>query len=95
MDGDSQAGVGRVYKSPRHVQIFVLNRSRKTWKNKYTQLKENQKRLENRVRDVMKSREKWASESRDLTARLKELSAENAALQRELEIEKKASCFVV
>ena len=89
MDGDCASTERRIYKSPRHVQVLFLERSRKTWKDKYMLSKQNEKRLENGVRDVTKSRQKWADEARALQARLKQLAAENAALKQELEVLKK------
>lgn len=89
MDGVLQSGGVKVYKSPRHAQVWFLKRSRDTWKNNCMLAKQNQKRLENRVRDTAKAREKWAEQARAQTARVKELEAENAALKQELEVLKK------
>jgi cell division protein FtsB len=89
MDGNSVIGKRRIYKSPRHAQVWFLERSRKTWKDKYVLSKQNEKRLENGVRDVTKSRQKWADQARALQARLKQLAAENEALKQELEVLKK------
>jgi peptidoglycan hydrolase CwlO-like protein len=94
MDGDSQASKRILYKSPRHVQVLFLSRSRQTWKDNYMELKQNEKRLENRVRDVTKSREKWAAGARELAMRVKTLEAENAALKQELDALKKEDDFV-
>jgi phage shock protein A len=44
-------------------------------------LKADAKRLQNRVNDVTKSREAWRGETRQLSQRIQELEAENAALQ--------------
>ena len=96
MDGESVIGEAKVYyKSPRHVQVLFLQRSRAGWKNKYLLSKRNQKRLENAVRDVTKSREKWAAKARDQAVRLKSVDAENASLKQELELLKKVSDFLV
>lgn len=96
MDGESVIGGAQVgYKSPRHVQVLFLRRSRETWKNKYMLSKQNEKRLENAARDVTKSREKWAAKAREQAARLKALEAENAALKQELELLKKETDFLV
>lgn len=96
MDGESVIGEAKVYyKSPRHVQVLFLQRSRATWKNKYMLSKQNEKRLENAARDVTKSREKWATKAREQAARLKALEAENASLKQELELLKKESDFLV
>ncbi len=89
MDGDEQDRGTAAYKSPRHAQVWFLARSRRTWKKKYMELKVQQKRLLNRVRDVTKSREKWQGEARADSARVQELEAENAALKKELEVLKK------
>ncbi len=96
MDGASVNGRTKVYyKSPRHVQVLFLRRSRAGWKNKYLLSKQNERRLENAVRDVTKSRDKWATKAREQTARLKTVDAENASLKAELELLKKESDFLV
>lgn len=96
MDGESVIGAAKVYyQSPRHVQVLFLRRSRAGWKNKYMLSKQNERRLENAVRDVTKSRDKWATKAREQTARLKTVNAENASLKQELELLKKESDFLV
>jgi hypothetical protein len=47
------------YTTPRWVQVWFLRRSRDNWKRKYMELKADAKRLQNRVNDVTKSRERW------------------------------------
>jgi hypothetical protein len=69
------------YKTPRWVQAWFLGRSRALWKLKYKDLKVEAKRLQNRVNDVTKSREKWRSEAEALAQRVRELEADNATLQ--------------
>jgi predicted RNase H-like nuclease (RuvC/YqgF family) len=77
------------YKSPPSAQRWFLLRSRENWKEKYMGLKADAKRLENRVKDVTKSREKWREEAKQLIDRVQELEAENAALQAQLAASKK------
>lgn len=77
------------YKSPPWAQRWFLLRSRENWKKKYMQGKTDAKRLENRVNDVSKSREKWREEAKQLAERVQKLEAENAALQEQLAAEKK------
>ena len=77
------------YTTPRWVQAWFLRRSRDLWKNKYTQLKRDSKRLQNRVNDVTKSREQWREGAKQLQQRLRDLEAENAALRQQLAAEKK------
>jgi hypothetical protein len=88
---NSKQGVAnkKSYLSPHHAQVWFLRRSRDGWKNKYAILKKGEKRLENRVRDVTKSRDRWASQSAMNAARLKEVEIENEALKAELESLKK------
>lgn len=69
------------YKSPSWAQRWFLKRSRDNWKKKYMELKTDAKRLENRVNDVTKSREKWREETKQLTERVQELQDHNAVLQ--------------
>ena len=71
------------YKTPRWVQAWFLGRSRSRWKQKYKDLKVEAKRLQNRVADVTKSREKWREQTEQLTQRIQELEAQNAALQEQ------------
>jgi len=89
MDGEHHEGGTTAYKSPRHAQVWFLAKSRRTWKRKYRQLKQEQKRLLNRVNDVTKSRAKWHGQAQADAARVLELEAENAALRKELEDLKK------
>jgi Basic region leucine zipper len=71
------------YKTPRWVQAWFLGRSRDRWKRKYQDLKLQAKRLQNRVADVTKSRQKWRAETRELRRRIQELETQNAALQEQ------------
>ena len=77
------------YTTPHRVQAWFLHKSRENWKKKYMQLKADAKRLQNRVNDVTKSREQWRDETKELTQRVQELEAENAALQEQLAALKK------
>jgi chromosome segregation ATPase len=79
----------REYTTPAYVQAWFLKRSRDNWKRKYMQVKGGDKRLQNRVRDVTKSREQWREQSKEWQQRLQELEAENAALQQQLAALKK------
>lgn len=88
MNADDQEG--RVdYTTPPRVQAWFLKRSRDLWKKKYMDLKVDAKRLQNRVHDVGKSREHWRGETEQLTRRVQELEAANAALQEQLAALKK------
>jgi hypothetical protein len=71
------------YKTPRWVQAWFLGRSRERWKQKYKELKVEAKRLQNRVADVTKSREKWRSETEQLRQQVHELQAQTAALREQ------------
>ena len=77
------------YTTPARVQAWFLQRSRENWKKKYMHLKTDAKRLQNRVNDVSKSREHWRDETKELTQRVQELEAANAALQEQLAALKK------
>jgi hypothetical protein len=59
--GAGQGGAAKApaYKTPRWVQVWFLRRSRDNWKKKYMALKAESKRLQNRVNDVTKSRQRW------------------------------------
>ncbi|MBI3986842.1 MAG: hypothetical protein HY343_07985 [Lentisphaerae bacterium] len=77
------------YTTPARVQAWFLQRSRDNWKKKYMQQKADAKRLQNRVNDVTKSREKWRDETEELGQRIRELESENAALHEQLAALKK------
>jgi hypothetical protein len=68
------------YTTPRWVQVWFLRKSRRLWKSKYRALKVECKRLQNRVNDTTKSREKWRDDAKEFARRVRELEAENAAL---------------
>jgi SMC interacting uncharacterized protein involved in chromosome segregation len=89
MDAASHDDKKVEYTTPRWVQVWFLRRSRDNWKKKYAELKAGSKRLQNRVNDVTKSREKWREETKQLEQRVGELEAENAALQEQLAALKK------
>lgn len=71
------------YKTSHRIQAWFLGRSRKRWKQKHKVLKVEAKRLQNRVADVSKSREKWRQEAEQLCRRVQELEAQNAVLQEQ------------
>lgn len=77
------------YTTPARVQAWFLKRSRDNWKRKYMQGKAGEKRLQNRVNDVTKSRGQWRDECKDAKQRVQELEAENAALREQLAALKK------
>jgi SMC interacting uncharacterized protein involved in chromosome segregation len=77
------------YTTPARVQAWFLHKSRDNWKRKYMDLKADTKRLQNRVNDVTKSRAGWRDETKQLTQRVQELEAENAALRARLTASKK------
>jgi len=89
MNAASQDDTKVAYTTPRWVQVWFLRRSRDNWKEKYMKLKTDAKRLQNRVNDVNKSREKWRGDSQELEQRIRELESRNAILQQQVEALKK------
>jgi len=83
MDASNVEERPAAYKTSHRVQAWFLSRSRKRWKQKHQDLKVEAKRLQNRVADVTKSREKWRQEARQLSQRVRELEAQNAALREQ------------
>jgi len=83
MDATVPKGDQRKYTTSSRIQAWFLGKSRKRWKQKYKDLKVEAKRLQNRVADVTKSREKWRNETQELTRHVQELEAQNAALQEQ------------
>lgn len=89
MDVQDQQDSKVRYKTPRWVQAWFLGRSRARWKRKYKDLKVESKRLQNRVNDVTKSRDKWRDEVRELRRRVQELETQNATMQEQVAALKK------
>jgi len=83
MDVREAEDIKPAYKTPRWVQAWFLGRSRRLWKKKYKALKVELKRQQNHVNDVTKSREKWRTDARELSRRVRELEMENAELQEQ------------
>jgi SMC interacting uncharacterized protein involved in chromosome segregation len=81
MDTSQQQGEQAQYQSPRRVQVWFLGRSRRRWKQKYLELKQETKRLRNRVADVTKSREKWRAEVELLRQQVRRRDEELATLK--------------
>ncbi len=83
MDASTAEDRQSKYKTSHRVQAWFLGRSRNRWKQKCRDLRVQTKRLQNRVADVTKSREKWRRETEQLQRRLQEVEAQNAALQEQ------------
>lgn len=83
MDVSEPATRKATYTTPPRVQAWFLGRSRARWKRKYQHLKVEAKRLQNRVRDVTKSRAQWRVEAQQLRQRVRELEAENTTLREQ------------
>lgn len=81
MDASNREEREATYKTSHRIQAWFLSRSRKRWKQKHKELKVETKRLQHRVANVSKSREKWRQEAEQLSQRVRELEAQNAALQ--------------
>lgn len=69
------------YRSRARALAGFFKKSRDAWKRKYMQLKAELKRAKVRVRDVLKSREKWRARAEEAEAKLSELQAEVERLQ--------------
>ncbi len=82
--GSSRQDGERQFTTPRWVQIWFLRRSRGRWKQKYKQLKADAKRLQNRVNDVTRSRDRWREQAERQGQRVRELEAEHAPEQAAL-----------
>jgi predicted nuclease with TOPRIM domain len=93
MSATSQDDKKIEYTTPRWVQVWFLRRSRDNWRKKYAKLKSDSKALKNKANDVTKSREKWRKESEEQKERIRQLEAENAALQEQLAALKKYGCI--
>lgn len=89
MDAVGVKSSSRKYQSPRHAQVWFLERSRGTWKNKYAALKVEHKRLQNRVQDSTKAREAWRTRAEAAEQRVRELEVDDAALRQQVAALKK------
>jgi hypothetical protein len=64
------------YSSPVGKLLRVFHRSRAGWKRKCQAAKQANKLLQNQVRAVERSREKWKRDAREYQRRIAELEAE-------------------
>ena len=71
----------RHYRSPARALAWFFKKSRDGWKKKYMALKAELKRTKVRVRDVVRSREKWRARAEQAEAKLAEMQAEVERLQ--------------
>lgn len=84
MDAVGEKPVSVKYKSPPHAQVWFLERSRRTWKAKYVALKAEQKRFQNRAADSCRARDAWRVRAETAEQRVRDLEADNAALQEQV-----------
>jgi predicted RNase H-like nuclease (RuvC/YqgF family) len=83
MDAATEKPRATEYTTPPRVQAWFLGRSRDRWKKNYMELKAEWTRLQRRLADMGKSREKWRDEAEQLRRRVKELELQTAALQEQ------------
>jgi septal ring factor EnvC (AmiA/AmiB activator) len=83
MDASTVEASKAEYRTPPRVQAWFLGRSRDGWKRKYMELKAEARRLQRRVADVTKSREKWRHDAEELRQQVQELEAQAVALQEQ------------
>lgn len=89
MNGSGQEDQRARYTTSPRVQAWFLKRSRDNWREKYGHLKAGAKRLQNRVNDVARSRERWRDTARELREQVQQLTREKAALEEQLAALKK------
>jgi hypothetical protein len=89
MDASTAEAPKAGYTTPHRVQAWFLGRSRDRWKQKYMDLRAEAGRLQRRVADVAKSREKWRHDTEELRRRVQELEAQTVALQEQAAAKKK------
>lgn len=63
------------YKSPLKKLVHFFEKSRDNWKAKHHILKKENKRLNHKVRTLLKSRKKWKEEALELRKQLKQTTA--------------------
>jgi predicted nucleic acid-binding Zn-ribbon protein len=62
------------YKTPLKKLVQFFKESRDNWKAKYKKIKKENKRLEHKVRTLLKSRKKWKKEALELRKQIKQLN---------------------
>jgi len=70
-----------LYKSPTHKLLKWFKESRDNWKTKYQELKKNFKQLENRIRFLESSKNRWKKEAIELRAILKKNKKKSKSLK--------------
>ncbi|MGA2253312.1 MAG: hypothetical protein ABSG53_01515 [Thermoguttaceae bacterium] len=69
----------RRFKRPNRILARSFRLGRDKWKAKYNKLKEELKRMRNRVADATRSREQWSGRARQFQAELERLKQTAAA----------------
>ena len=72
----------RRFRSPNRILVRFFRLARDKWKAKYRKLKEELKRMSNRVADARRSREQWADKARELQAELERMKQVVTAQQQ-------------
>jgi len=75
------------YKSPRYALAWHFRRSRDGWKRKYSHVKQDIKRIQNRTRDLSQSRQQWKEKVKRLEAENQDLQSQVAWLEARLSVE--------
>jgi SMC interacting uncharacterized protein involved in chromosome segregation len=83
MDVSTEKAPKAEYTTSYRIQAWFLGQSRDRWKRKYMDLKAEVGRLQRRVADMAKSREKWRDDTKELRQRVQELEAQTVALQEQ------------
>jgi chromosome segregation ATPase len=86
----SEAGKDRLYKSPQRKLVRFFVRSRDQWKEKCLAAKALVKGLKHRGRFLERSKEYWKSRVKALERELAQRSAQEQALQEEIDALKKS-----
>lgn len=91
MEGTAATSFFSTFTSPWRNLAWSFRKSRDSWKRKYQELKRDQKRLENQVRDVRKSREHWREQAEEKEKELQAVHEEMARVRVELATTEAAS----
>lgn len=84
MDGAAtMPETGPVFRSPRHILVPALVRSRDGWKAKAAQRRHQVKLLKLTIRDLHVSRDHWRQRSDELHEQVRLLTEQNDQLRRE------------
>lgn len=74
----------KTYKSPLKKLVKFFEKSRDSWKNKYTEKNKELKRAKNQINDLKQRKEDWKERAKKAEDELKEINSKSSEVKKNL-----------